>query len=409
MDRSVSQRISIEIYEQIIDALALDGASSLKECATVCWAFVPRCRSHIFRSVTIGSTGAALEKADRLSKLFATSSDLADYVRELNLVLSGRDTDNIGLIHCLNMFGNLVSIKLKYLYLFGGTPFLLWHEPAMQNFAHAIRRLCLLPTIRSLVFYGDIRAFPTSLIRDSAAKSLRISFPTLRNDDEHSRLQHPQVEDLELGHDTGSSADLLVEMQETSNNPPIDLSSLKAISLCACSHDDIPAARLLSHCHSLSTIALHNVRDCGTIISGLYDFISGSLPTLHHLTLGLTIEDSSDMKVALVLGLANQLEKLGGRNKIRTVQLDAGVHVDGSDHFDVPKELAVIDELLVGDGWPTLEEVTVSVKPESCSMLAFGRDLSLTLQHFRETCFPRLSSSRKVVFRFLPSNSKNLF
>ena len=77
-----------EIYEQVIDSLAQfqKPHKALRNCALVCWAWVPRSRLCLFRSISFASTGS--EGVHRLAKLLDEAPHLRLLIQEVKLSMT---------------------------------------------------------------------------------------------------------------------------------------------------------------------------------------------------------------------------------------------------------------------------------------------------------------------------------
>lgn len=139
--------IPIDVGAHIVDYLARseNGQTHVKACALVCHAFLPLCRKHIFRSVTLNKPYSSSPRLYHARALFATNPILAQCVRKLDLCIWLDDFVSVDVLSTLDYFTNIQSLHLWY----HGVDKLDWqHLPqhARLIFLHLIH----LPTLVSL-------------------------------------------------------------------------------------------------------------------------------------------------------------------------------------------------------------------------------------------------------------------
>jgi hypothetical protein len=108
--------LSLEVVERIIDIAAEHDIdlSSIKACALASHSFLPRCRYHIFASVTLNARVArrALSPtSDDFNHLLSNSPHLAVYVRDLDYYFNKREFVAKRLPWLLSMFKKLVKLQ----------------------------------------------------------------------------------------------------------------------------------------------------------------------------------------------------------------------------------------------------------------------------------------------------------
>jgi hypothetical protein len=99
------------VAERIIDIVAeydID-LSSIKACALVCHSFLPRCRSHIFASVTLNALSSPT--SDDFNHLLSNSPHLAVYILELDYYVNVGEFVAERLPWLLSMFKKLVKLQ----------------------------------------------------------------------------------------------------------------------------------------------------------------------------------------------------------------------------------------------------------------------------------------------------------
>ena len=156
-------KLPLEVIERIIDEVAEDddlnnNFSSIKACALVCHSFLPRCRKHIFASVTLNSRRPPSPASDDLRHLLSNSPHLVVYIRTLDYNVNKKEFALRRFSWLLPMFKKLVNLqKLGISY----SPAALgrrldWTSPSERK---VLLPLLHLPTLTSIRL-STIRNFP---------------------------------------------------------------------------------------------------------------------------------------------------------------------------------------------------------------------------------------------------------
>lgn len=133
----------LEIFESIIDSVATkDNVSfaTIKSCALVSRSFLPRARTHIFRSIPINNWDYPGATALTFERLISQTPEIAYYVRALDYGVEEQDWAIEGFISALRSLTHLQSLTIRPYH----TP---WGELPLRE---TILSLMCLPTLRHL-------------------------------------------------------------------------------------------------------------------------------------------------------------------------------------------------------------------------------------------------------------------
>ncbi|KAH8101913.1 hypothetical protein BXZ70DRAFT_85192 [Cristinia sonorae] len=398
-----SLRIPIEICEDIIDILALEDPSSLKNCSLTSRLFVPRSRSHIFHSIVLGHSDTVYRNGESLDALLSKSPEIAFYIRNLRWIVRYVDFLSRGLMQSFQMLHNLESFHL------GTRPndysnlpiYLRWQGSEMDFLRPSLQHILQLPTLRALHLDAGILQFPVSYIRNSSIKSLELSHGELWDDEDGvtDALRSCPLESISVWFNQTEqvgSMTSLVQVKGQNGRPVIDVTSLKEISVPSIRVELFNEAWPLFQGGNLSKIKVYHIDD-PLVLQRLPDYLGPALErSLRHLILDMTIREGRSASMSL--SLMNSLSKLRGTNCVERIELILGVDTDME--FDIPMEWRAIDEQLAGDGWPRLRDVKLTMSPAT-----FDSDPSsafcLALRDLPKTHFTKLAASSKVNFDFL--------
>ena len=108
--------LSLEVIERIIDIVTEheNDPSSIKACSLVSHSILPRCRYHIFASVTLNARvgkRAISPTSDNFNHLLSNSPHLAVYVRDLDYHFNKREFVAKRLPWLISMFKKLVKLQ----------------------------------------------------------------------------------------------------------------------------------------------------------------------------------------------------------------------------------------------------------------------------------------------------------
>ncbi|KDR73088.1 hypothetical protein GALMADRAFT_252549, partial [Galerina marginata CBS 339.88] len=178
--------------------------------------------------------------------------------------------------------------------------------------------------------------------------------------------------------------------------PIIDLTNLASIVLILSERDEFNAAQeLLKHCEHLTRAEVDiQIYSPPFTWAGLSRMLHPSIQTLTHLRLKTILYDESGTGDPLS-GLDAELEQFRHQNQIEDIAIRVSIETDTECNRG---EWGRLDEELTRSGWPKLKSVSLSIV--IWSYIWEGNDLKLALKKLPETQFPKLSSSKSVVFEF---------
>ncbi|KAH8099420.1 hypothetical protein BXZ70DRAFT_1009229 [Cristinia sonorae] len=404
-----SPRIPVEIYETIIDILALADIPSLKNCHLASRLFVPRCRSHIFRSIHLSSRDTPhRHSGEDLYTLLSASPDIAFHIRELKInVFYHTDFLSRGLLEASKMLDRLEvlwvgsNLRPKHRH---DTDEALLHWDALYLIQPTIYRLLQVPTLRELHVMMSIQGFPVSWLRNSCIKSLTLDWSGLEDDelDTMTPCSSSLLECVTINHrfHAGSYSLLTLVHPKGSDGqlqPVIDASRLKVISIPVYPPLMFNAALPLFQGGNLTSVILRKI-DSPSDMPSLRDYLAPSLHSLRRLRLEVSIDDvMPDSGTTMVQILSYELATLCGENHIETLELDVKIKTDRT--FDIPTEWEDIDGVLAGSGWPMLRRVVVSICPNRIR-LEEDCEFYLALQSLPTSHLMRLMTSSRTIFDF---------
>lgn len=139
--------IPIDVGAYIVDSLASgeNGHKYVKACALVCRAFLPLCRKHIFRSVTINKPYSSSPRLHHARALFAANPILSQCVKKLDFCIWPEDFTSPDFVPTLDYFVTVQSLNLWY----HGIDKLNWQQLPRHVYQTFVRLLHL-PTLVSL-------------------------------------------------------------------------------------------------------------------------------------------------------------------------------------------------------------------------------------------------------------------
>ncbi|KDR67721.1 hypothetical protein GALMADRAFT_231890 [Galerina marginata CBS 339.88] len=120
-----------------------------------------------------------------------------------------------------------------------------------------------------------------------------------------------------------------------------------------------------------------------------------SIQTLVELHLNPTIDDTGGANDPLS-GLVAELKEMRHQNRIEIITIHVSTAVDADCNRG--DDWGRLDAELTRSGWPKLRSVSLHIK--IYSNLRQNDELELALKELPKTQFPRLSSSKSVVFEF---------
>ena len=99
-----------------------------------------------------------------------------------------------------------------------------------------------------------------------------------------------------------------------------------------------------------------------------------------------------------LFGIPSELERMRNKNFIQTIDIQVVIPPDGDCRRG--DDWRRLDEVLTGPGWVWLEEVRLIIAINTYGRTNGDNELEVALKKLPETQFPRLSSSKTIIFKF---------
>ena len=264
--------LPLEIEETILNHLAkIDGRShpTLNACSLVCRAFLPICRKHIFRVISLDNireldpdkdTKPLIDAFDRLLR---ETPEIADYIRDLEYNIRMEDL-TIPSIQLEESFNRISKLKC----------FSIWNNFCLEfswddnPIRPALLRLLQLPTLTQFRIHRINDFVVSDLIPCVNLKHFEIgNFLTVADENTFLAVlpENPiQLDEFISGIDT---TDLIMELcsaRRPDGLPIIDFRSLSKLRVCPAlleerydGVEDLDISReLLRHCHVLTDVTI---------------------------------------------------------------------------------------------------------------------------------------------------------
>ncbi|KIM35771.1 hypothetical protein M413DRAFT_32235 [Hebeloma cylindrosporum] len=397
--------LPFEIIEVIVDTLAQHdpGFSSLKMCSVVCQVFLDLCRKHIFASVTThGQHHGVL-------RLLSATPAIADHIRKLKWWVKLQVFRDSSLPRILEKITKLESLTIYW------QPEARWTENHLRS---PIIHLLHLPTLirleicdiqdfsfADLIPCTNLREFrlrsskpatgleyntPSSLPHNSLQPTTELKY-TSPSIFPHNSLQ---LRHLSFGGSSSTAISMIGVALRPDGRPIFNLAILPSVTLLLYAYDDFEASRkLFQHCSQLSKVDI-SLSFPPLSWTGIAKMLKPSIETLTHLHFTTGTQDETGTNDPLG-GLVAELEEMRHQNVVEKMTID--VSVSSCYQCSHGDDWGLLDVVLTQSGWPKLERVSLNIFLWLCYR---EDDLAVALESLPQTQFPRLSSSRSVVFQF---------
>ena len=117
------------------------------------------------------------------------------------------------------------------------------------------------------------------------------------------------------------------------------------------------------------------------------------MQTLKKITLDIEVDD---VDVDPLFGIPSDFEEMRNKNIIEAIDILVLIPTGGRGGDDWRR----LDEVLTGPGWVWLEEVRLIIAINTYGRTNGDNELEVALKKLPETQFPRLSSSKTIIFKF---------
>ncbi|KAF9473983.1 hypothetical protein BDN70DRAFT_997347 [Pholiota conissans] len=377
--------LPLEIIESILSILAVSDFNSLLTTSLTCSAFVPLCRAHIFRSITLNSasefenvTPSMLH--DRLSQ----TPELAQYIRHLSFNMKEHDTHDSTIVLALQHLTHLRSLSIwHHPYLVKVHPEISWNkDPAVRV---ALRHILALPSLVELeifaihggIFLSDLTSSAGALEKLTLELFLPVDLSSIAAKPTPSKPLKLRVLDLKF--QSVSPIVHFCSIKCADGRPFLDFSRLTWLSLVL---EEMPQLKgsqvgsIIERCTGLVELHITATYPCITLF-GLTDAIQPSIHTLKRLRIHVSFNkegsiEYTDINNPLTI-LASELDHVGRTDNILeeiTLRLSIGLTAG----YNPSISLRMLNKSFARNKWPMLRSVSLDVSVSQRSPAALAAD-----------------------------------
>ncbi|KDR66871.1 hypothetical protein GALMADRAFT_258745 [Galerina marginata CBS 339.88] len=389
-----NSRLPLEVVLTVLDILAQDDQEflSLKACSFVCKTFLHQCRKHIFASISVDGRKLVSPKPNTTSliRLLSTTPEIADHIRKLVCCITREEFDRQSLPGVLEKINKLEFLSIRW----PGLERRWNHNPLRPALLHLLH----LPTLvhlelRKIEDFEVLDFLPCTNLKEldfsvvKAVESEGASYLTCSEDP--IRLRR-----FSAGWQWSTTISKLCRTIRPDGRLIIDFANVTSVSFHLYERDEHDAAaEFFKHCEQVTDVVLH-VYSPPLTWMGISKTLAPSMQTLTRLSLNISRDESGTADP--LSGLVDELKGIRHQNCIESIIINVYILPDWD--CSSGDDWGRLDEELTQPGWPKLKSVLVGITVFTLSREA--NDLEMALRKLPETQFPRLSSSKSVVFEF---------